>query len=110
MEISLPKKKSTTQSSIDYLTELGYLCDVVEKTIPHTFIKKDLYGFIDILCIRENEVLGVQTTSRVNILARSNKIAEHKNVDAVRKAGIKIHIHGWAMVKGVWTCKIVDVS
>jgi hypothetical protein len=36
---------------------------------------------------------------------------EHENVGAVRKAGIKIMVHGWKKEKnGRWTCKEVDIS
>lgn len=73
----------------------GYACFIVEYW--HAFAKqrRDLFGFVDLLCLGENEIIGVQTTSMSNVSARVNKIAEHENVAAVRKSGIRLLIHGW---------------
>jgi carbonic anhydrase len=102
---------SPTQRSLKHLRKLGYLAEVVEKTIPRVFIRKDLYGFIDILAIRDGEILGVQATSGDNVSKRVDKIANHDNVGAVRKAGIRIHVHGWRKnSKRRWVLREVDCS
>jgi hypothetical protein len=102
---------SPTQRSLKHLRDQGYLAEVVEKTIPRVFIKKDLYGFIDILAIRDGEILGVQATSGSNVSSRVDKIANHDNVGAVRKAGIRIHVHGWRKnSKRRWVLREVDCS
>lgn len=108
-----PKKASgsPTQRSKAFLEGRGYLVAITERWNPFAKVRQDLYGFIDMLAVREGEVLGVQTTSRSNMSARAKKIAEHENVDAVRKAGIRIEIHGWAKdTKGRWAVKVQDVS
>lgn len=99
-----------TQRSLDHLRKAGYLVAVVEKWNPHAQIRQDLFGFIDILAIREGEVLGVQATSRGNISSRVNKITEHENLSAVRKSGMRIVVHGWGKLKAGWTLKEVDLS
>lgn len=102
---------SPTQRSLKHLRKLGYLAEVVEKTVPRVFIRKDLYGFIDILAIREGEILGVQATSGSNVSSRVDKIANHDNIGAVRKAGIRIHVHGWRKnSKRRWVLREVDCS
>jgi hypothetical protein len=102
---------SPTQRSLKHLRKLGYLAEVVEKTIPRVFIRKDLYGFIDILAIRDGEILGVQATSGSNVASRVDKIANHNNVGAVRKAGIRIHVHGWRKNSNRrWVLREVDCS
>jgi carbonic anhydrase len=102
---------SPTQRSLKYLREQGYTVDVVERWIPGANIRKDLFGFIDLLAIREDEVLGVQSTSGDNVAARVDKIANHDNLDAVRKAGIRILVHGWRKnAAGRWTLREVDCS
>ena len=102
---------SPTARSLTHLREAGYLAEVVEKRIPRVFITRDLFGFLDILAIREGEVLGVQVTSGSNVSARIRKIAEHENIGAVRKAGIRILVHGWRKAaNGRWTLREVDVS
>lgn len=102
--------KTTTPHSKRLLESEGYLVDTVERWIPGANIRKDLWGFIDILAIREGEVLGVQVTSLANISSRVNKITAHPNLPAVRKAGIRIEVHGWKNTKGKWTVRREDLS
>ena len=100
-----------TARSLKHLRDQGYLAQVVEKWIPQAKRRVDLYGFIDILAIKGGEVLGVQATSTSNISARVRKIQDHENVDAVRKAGIGIVVHGWGKnAKGRHVLREVDVS
>lgn len=101
---------SPTQRSLEYLREEGYLVAIVEKWNPWAKIRQDLFGFIDLLAIRENETLAVQTTS-TNVSERVKKIQDSEYVGNVRKAGWKIHVHGWRKnSKGRYTLRIVDVS
>lgn len=88
-------KKSPTECTLSEMRKRGYYCVVVEKWNPHVKIRQDLFGFIDILCLGEDEVIGVQATSLSNVSGRIKKIADHDNVAAVRKSGIKIYVHGW---------------
>ena len=99
-----------TQRSLEYMRSLGYRCDVVEKFNPFAKVRQDLWGFVDILCIRDSEVKGVQVTSYSNMAARIKKISEHENVGIVRKAGIRIECHGWRKRGRHWEVKIVDLS
>jgi hypothetical protein len=92
------------------MRDLGYLCAVTERWNPFARIRQDLWGFVDVLCLRDNEIVGVQATSGSNASARVAKIAEHENVGAVRKAGIRIEVHSWRKVKGRWDCRVVDCS
>lgn len=99
---------SPTQRSLKILRSNGYLCAIVEHWNPYARIRQDLYGFVDILAIKKNETLAVQTTSGSNIRARERKILEHKNYKAVKSAGWKIEIHGWRKLKSGWDCKIIN--
>jgi hypothetical protein len=102
---------SPTQRTLKHLRKLGYLAEVTEKTIPRVFTKKDLFGFIDVLAIRDGEVLGVQATSGSNMAARIDKITNHENVAAVRKANIRIVVHGWRKnAQNRWVLREVDCS
>lgn len=102
---------SPTQRSLKHLRGEGYLADVVEKWIPGANIRRDLFGFIDILAIRDAEIVGVQATSGGNVSSRVSKIANHDNVGAVRKAGIRIVVHGWRKnPSGRWVFREVDCS
>lgn len=102
---------SPTQRSLAHLRKLGYTAQVVEKWIPQVKRRVDLFGFIDVLAIRDNEVLGVQSTSGSNVASRVTKIGEHELVGAVRQAGIRIVVHGWRKAaNGRWTLREVDCS
>ena len=87
--------KTPTQRTLAEMRSRGYACEVVERWNAFAKIRQDLFGFIDVLCLGENEVIGVQATSAGNVAARVRKIAEHDNVSAVRKAGIRLLVHGW---------------
>lgn len=111
---------SPTQRSLAEMRKRGYLADVVERWLPRANVRKDLYGFIDVLCIvadpsselfAKERVIGVQATSWSNVSSRVRKIAEHPNVDAVRKAGIRLLVHGWKKNRrGRWVLREVDCS
>jgi hypothetical protein len=66
---------SSTQRTLKYLRGRGYVCAVVEKWIPATMRRKDLFGFVDILAINFYETLAVQSTSCSggNLTARIKK-------------------------------------
>lgn len=99
-------KTSPTQRSLKAMRDRGYVCEVTERWNAFAKIRQDLYGFIDVLCLGSGEVVGVQATSYSNVSARVKKIADHDNVAAVRKAGIRILVHGWDGSK----LREVDVS
>lgn len=100
-----------TQRSLKHLRDQGYFCWIVEHWDHFARKRKDLWGFADILALRDGEVLAVQTTSGSNVAARVRKISEHENVGAVRKAGIRIAAHGWRKnAKGRYVLRVVDLS
>lgn len=102
---------SPTVRSKAFLEGRGYLVAITEKWNPHARVRQDLYGFIDLLAVKDGEILGVQTTSRSNMSARARKIAEHENAPMVRKSGMRLEVHGWAKdTKGRWNVKVQDVS
>ena len=111
---------SPTQNSLKWLAENGYAAEVVEQYKPvrgnwAMGKRHDLFGFGDIFAIHEEsgEILIVQTTAYSGVSARVKKINSDdlaKNVALVRKAGIRIVVHGWRKVKGRWTFREVDLS
>lgn len=102
---------SPTARTLEALRKEGWLAWVVEKWIPQVRKRSDLFGFIDILAIKDGEVLAVQATSRSNVSSRVRKIADHENVGAVRLAGWRIEVWGWGkMANGRWQRRVVDVS
>ena len=88
-------KITPTQRTLKHMRERGYTCQVVEHWNPWEKIRQDLFGFGDVLCLGDNEVVMVQATSYSNVSARVTKIADHENTPAVRKANIRILVQGW---------------
>ena len=101
---------SPTQRSLKYMRDQGYYAEVVERFNSFTKRRHDLCGFIDILCLGDGEVIGVQTTSYSHISDRKKKIQEHENFQTVLKSGIRIVVHGWHKVGNRWQLKEVTVT
>lgn len=102
---------SPTQRSLAHLRERYPLVQVVEKWIPQARKRVDLYGIIDILCVSDSEIVGVQATSGTHVAARVTKIAESTATSILRRAGIRILVHGWRKnAQGRWTLREVDCS
>jgi hypothetical protein len=103
--------KSPTQLSLAKLREEGYTCWITEHWNNWSKTRQDLFGFIDILALKGNETLAIQTTTAANLNARVKKISNHENVGVVREAGWTIHVHGWHQDdKKKWHCKSKDIS
>ena len=91
-----------TQLTLRHLRADGYTAEVVERWNPHARVRNDLFGFVDVLAVRGPETLAVQTTSATNVSARIRKIADSPFVGAVREAGWRIVVHGWAKRGNRW--------
>lgn len=101
---------SPTQRSLKLMRDNGYYAEVVERFNSFTKKRNDFAGFIDILCLGDGEVVGVQTTSYSNMSARIKKIREHENLQAVMKSGVRVLVHGWRKVGNRWQVKEVEIS
>ena len=107
--------RSPTQNSLKLLREEGYTAAVVEFWNSFVARRQDLFGIFDIIALRDNEVLFVQTTSLSNVSHRVKKITDSEHLGAIRKAGVRMEVHGWAKrkIEGRvrWTCaRREDVS
>lgn len=108
-----PKRKSQgtspTQRSLKHMRGLGYTCQVVEHWNPFAHIKQDLFGFIDVLCVKGEDIVGVQSTSGDHVAHRVTKITEHDNWPLVCKA-IRVIVHGWRKnSKNKWVLREVEL-
>jgi len=103
--------KSNVQRSLEVLRKLGYTCAIVEKWNPHVKIRQDLFGFIDLLCLRKGEVLAVQCCSGSTLAEHRDKIANHENIGKVRDADIRIELHAWSKrADGKYHLRMEDLS
>jgi hypothetical protein len=99
-------KTSPTQRSLKFMRDQGYFCEVVEKTIPHTFIKKDLFGWIDLVAVRASGLVGIQTTTKANMPARLDKAKGNGPLVAWLLSQNTLECHGWRKIKGHWACDV----
>lgn len=109
-------KTSPTQRTLKHMREQGYLCQVVERWNPHARVKQDLYGFIDVLCVKGEDIVGVQACSSggssgrgSDMSARITKITEHANWPLVCSA-IRVVVQGWRKnAQGHWVLREVQL-
>ncbi len=95
-----------TTLTIRHLEAQGYRADEVERRITSR-LKRDLFGCIDVLAIRDAETLAVQCTSASNLAARVKKVTEAEALYDMRAAGWRVVVHGW---RKNGTLNEVDIS
>jgi hypothetical protein len=93
------------------LRERGYpLVQVVERWNGFARKRVDLFGIIDVIAVGD-EIIAVQTTSGSNMAARIKKITEHESLSILRKANIRVLVHGWTRrSNGRYELREVDLS
>lgn len=105
-----------TARSLNLLRRQGWLVAIVERWLPHTKIRVDLFGFADLLGIRGPETVAVQVTTSDHAAARVTKI---QNCPAAKvwleSPTRKILVHGWSLQgsrggRKTWECRIVSMS
>jgi hypothetical protein len=102
---------SPTSRTLEHLRKTYPLVQVVERWNPHAKRRIDLFGIIDVVAVSETEIVGVQSTSGDNVAARVTKITESDALPILRKAGIRVLVHGWRKnAAGRWVLREIDVS
>ncbi len=91
--------RSPSALTIQRLRDLGYMADVAERWIPGANIRKDLFGFGDIVAIGHGYVILVQATSIANIAARRTKIEGIEHAAPILRNGVHVEVWGWGKGK-----------
>ena len=88
---------SPTKKGLEKLRKEGYLAQVVEKFNMFAHVRQDLFGFIDLVAIKEdsNGVLGVQATSMTNVSSHIQKCLKSPALPIWLKAGNRFEVWGW---------------
>lgn len=93
-----------TELSLRQLRAEGWTVDVCERWVPGgpgmSGRRRDLFGMLDLLALRDGRTMGVQTTSHTNVAARLTKMTDDEHGPALvemRSAGWLIVIHGWRL-------------
>lgn len=106
---------SPTSRTLQWLRKHGYVAGVVERWNPYAKVRHDLFGFIDIVAIASDAIVGVQATSGANHAARVAKIRAEPNFAKWRAAGGRAQVISWSK-KGArgkrktWAVRIEDVA
>lgn len=86
---------SPTQRTLQWLRDAGYRAEVVERWVPQTKTRRDLFGCLDILAVNDDETVGVQATSGSNVSARVAKIRELDAARAWLMGSRRLLVVGW---------------
>lgn len=113
---SMSRMSSPCQRSLAKLRKEGWFCAITERWNPFAKIRQDLFGFVDVLCLRGDQVLAVQTTSGSNASKRVQKIRETQAA-ALWLEGYphrQIVVHSWAKRGGRgqvkrWDCVVIPI-
>jgi hypothetical protein len=107
---------SPTQRTLAKQRREGWpLVEITERFNPWSKTRHDLFSFVDVLCVRQDSILAVQTTSGANVSARLNKIALLPSVvHWLSNPACRLVIQGWSKkgAKGkrkLWECREVEV-
>lgn len=91
----------------------GWTCSVVEQTIPHCFIKRDCFGFFDILAMSPTRgFMAIQATGGRNGSSRASKIKLEPRAAIWLACGGRIQVQDWVKVKGQKQreCRITEIT
>ena len=95
---------------------LGMLAEVVEHWNQHARIRRDLFGWADILCAAEDRgIIAVQCTSGTNHAARVAKIRSLDTAARWLAAGGRIWVVSWSK-KGArgavkhWKARVMELT
>jgi len=92
--------RGPTQRSLNLLRQQGYTVYIVEHFNAFAKVRRDLFGFIDIVAIHPDKkgVLGVQTTSGSNLAARITKAEALPAYALWLNCGNAVEFHGWRKI------------
>ncbi len=103
---------------------MGYLCEVVQQRIPHSFKTRDLYGFADIEATGGRyqgqgnyDAWLLQATDDTHHANRRRKIVEDcaEAARAVLRGGVRIAVVSWGKRGGRgerkrWAVRIEEIT
>ena len=100
-----------TARTLAYLRRLGYLAAVVELWIPGANVRRDLFGFADVLAVhpRDRLFLLVQATTTDHAAHRLGKAKARPELLAWLKAGGRFEVQGWTRRAGRWQVRVISV-
>lgn len=97
-------KTTPTARTLKALRSEGHYIDVVERWIGPpggARVRRDLFGFIDLVAIRGKTLVGIQATTGSNTSSRITKITTDCRAEAIAwlKTGATIEVWGWRTIR-----------
>ena len=92
---------TNTSRTLKYLRDLGYTVGMVERFLSFAgkFGKRvDLFSIIDIIAIKPNEILGIQSCGQA-FSEHKNKLLNEEGTKKWLEAGGELWIIGWRKLK-----------
>jgi len=113
MKTKRKKPFAANREAIKILESQGWTAFVVEQTIPYSFLKRDCFGFGDILAVSPTRgILMIQATGGGNGSTRAIKIRQEPRHAIWLAAGGRIQV--WDFVKRAGQkqrdCKILEIT
>jgi len=109
--------KSNTQRTLEYLREEGYVVGMVERYNQFDKQRHDLFGFIDMIAIKSNKIVGVQSCGGSGYAEHDRKILDNEVAPQWLESGGDILLIAWRKLKKkrggkamVWAPKIKEYS
>lgn len=96
------KRVTPTQRTLAECRKRGWVAQVVEQTIPRVFIKRDLFGCIDIVAITPTGILGIQAAAGRresgggDIASHRTKILNEPRIKLWIEAGAAFELWSWS--------------
>ena len=107
------KPFAANNASRKMLEEAGWTVSITEQTIPHCFIKRDTYGFGDLLaCSPTRGIMLVQATGGGNGTKRAEKTRLEPRHAIWLASGGRIQIHDWRKRAGQKerVCMVLEIT
>lgn len=98
---------SPTQRTMKWLRDRHIDAQIVEKIVPRTHTKQDLFGAIDIVAL-PGRILGIQTTDGSHHAARATKASSNVTLARWIIAGGGFEIWSWrkSARSGTWLRRV----
>ena len=86
---------SPTQLTKKHCAKLDWVVTVAEYWNSFARIRQDLFGFIDLVALTGESIIGIQATTRGNVASRKAKIDALEAAVEWQKSGGIIEVWGW---------------
>lgn len=111
--MSRKKPFAASNASRKKLEAEGWTVANVEQVIPHTFIKRDFFGFADLIAVSPTRgILAIQATggdSTGNASKRIEKIKAEPRAGIWLASGGRIQVHSWQGKGNQRQCHITNI-